>query len=710
MSTGTPPRDETVTEMADALPPGPDWRAHWPGRTLIDECPMPMALVEGETHILRHVNRAFCRFLGMTELALRGEPFRNVAPAGEECLALLDRVARTGLAESHTGRDDTASERLACSYSMWPVRAPGGSPQGILIQVTETASLRQQAIRMNQALMLGSVRQHEITEHAEALNVQLQAEIGQRRLAELQLNARQREIATSELLYRTLTESIPHIVWTATAEGTIEFANAKWSEYLGIDLTSFNREGWALLLHPDDRERSLHAWRNGLRSGVAFQMEHRLRNISGGAFRWYLSSATPLPNANRDLVKWFGTSTDIEDQKRTQQADFMKQKLESLGVLAGGIAHDFNNLLCSILGGATLAASDLPADHPLQATLANIVTASERAASLTRQMLAYAGKGRFLIEQIDVANLVNSACGQLSPSLPDNVRVIQENGVSLPLVDADESQMQQMVTNLLTNATESMDAVSGGSVLVRTSLRVLRSGAPEAGRLQTRNLKAGTYVVLEVRDNGCGMDEATLAKIFDPFFTTKFTGRGLGLAAIEGILRSQGGAIAVESTRGVGTKCQVYLPVSARGKRPPPTPSHSPHPNGASVVLVVDDDEMVRVITKLSLENGGYSVRLAEGGGEALRILLSQPDPPISLAIVDLSMPRMNGRQLVQQVRASGIRLPVVVSSGYEENEVFAEFAGLDIGGFIQKPFTPRQLVRLVTSVLNPAAAPDSTR
>jgi two-component system cell cycle sensor histidine kinase/response regulator CckA len=220
--------------------------------------------------------------------------------------------------------------------------------------------------------------------------------------------------------------------------------------------------------------------------------------------------------------------------------------------------------------------------------------------------------------------------------------------------------------------------------------------------LATFNLLPGSYIVVQVRDNGCGMDAATKAKIFDPFFTTKFTGRGLGLAAVAGIARSQGGAVAVDSVVGEGTTFAVYLPVSLRVLSPVRAHLAPLRNTGAATVLVVDDDTMVRRVTQLSLEDAGFHVILASGGQEALQTLLSDYEAPISLVVLDLRMPGMSGKQVLQHMKVLGIDVPVLLSSGYNEREVRDEFTGIEFAGFIQKPFTPRQLGNFVTRLLYP--------
>ncbi len=668
---------------------------------MIDTAPMPMVFVEGHDHVIRYVNPAFCFLIGEPECDLIGCTFSHAVCESSELLSLLDRVHRTGQTETHVGQDNAVANPFCWSYVMWSIRSadPGGT--GIIIQVTETTPFHHQAIALNQALIIGSVRQHELTESAEALNALLQAEILQRQQAEQEVEIQQRALQASELQYRKLIEAIPQIVWTATPQGTLDFVNSKWFEYLGIDLDSFNWAGWQALLHPDDKDRSLREWSAGLKSLSAFQIEHRLRNVSGGSFRWYLSRAVPIGTEAGQIEKWFGTSTDIEDQKRAETALLNKQKLESLGLLAGGIAHDFNNLLVPILGGASFVIDTLPSSHPLQEILANIVRAGESAAHLTRQMLAYAGKGQFVIQLVDMGEVIRSACDLVKASIPNSVQLTLQTGKGLLMVEADPGQMQQVVMNLVLNAVEAIDKSTSGSVTLKTYPLEITASQIETIEPVLGSVIPKLYVVLEVQDTGSGMDEATKAKIFDPFFTTKFTGRGLGLSALEGILRTQQGALEVQSEIGHGSTFRVFLPASLRRKHAQVPVARSPQQSRRGTVLVVDDEEMIRQLAKVGLEASGVSVRVAAGGAEALAILRETLESPIALIVLDLSMPGMSGKQFMQQLVLLGIELPVLVCSGFSEDEVYQEFSGLRIAGFIPKPFTFRQLSDRVANVLN---------
>jgi signal transduction histidine kinase/CheY-like chemotaxis protein len=397
----------------------------------------------------------------------------------------------------------------------------------------------------------------------------------------------------------------------------------------------------------------------------------------------------------------------IAERARSDEKLLQKQKLESLGILAGGIAHDFNNLLTGILGNASLAMDMLPQDSPVARMLEDVMQASERAAHLTRQMLAYAGKGRFVLERLDISRLVREISHLIKSSIPQNVQICLDLGDDLPVIEADGSQIQQLVMNLVINAAEAIPSERTGSVTVITRTQHLdESYLAQLGA--SSDLAQGEYVALEVRDTGSGMDEATLRRIFDPFFTTKFAGRGLGLAATEGIVRGHGGVLKVYSSPGHGSTFKVLFPALAEGKRReevrPPAPVKVPA--GSGTVLVVDDEEVVRRTAKSALERGGYDVVLAEDGPEGIRIFEALKDR-IALVLLDLTMPGLGGEEVLLRLQAIGPQVRVILSSGYNEVEVIQRFAGKGLAGFLQKPYTAAALIDAVNQVLASAPGQD---
>jgi signal transduction histidine kinase/CheY-like chemotaxis protein len=358
------------------------------------------------------------------------------------------------------------------------------------------------------------------------------------------------------------------------------------------------------------------------------------------------------------------------------------QKLESLGLLAGGLAHDFNNLLVGVLGNAALVREDLPPDSALRVHVEQIELAGQRAAALTRQMLAYSGSGRLELTPVDVPALVEEIAHLIAAAISKQARLELDLDTAAGItVLGDPGQLSQVVMNLITNAAESLDGE--GTVSVRTGL------VPACDR-----------VFIQVSDTGCGMNEDTLSQIFEPFYTTKFTGRGLGLAAVSGIIRSHGGEIDVHSRVGEGTTFRVVLPTVTAA---PPSKQIEPtallHPSGR--ILVVDDEPAVLDVACHILERHGYDVVSATSGFEAIR-RLGAAEGPIDAAIVDMSMPGLNGLETMQGLRRDAPALPVILSSGYTTESFYA---GLPPGTrFLQKPYAGEDLLALLQAVICEAA------
>ncbi len=388
---------------------------------------------------------------------------------------------------------------------------------------------------------------------------------------------------------------------------------------------------------------------------------------------------------------------DVSESKRLETKMREAQKLESLGVLAGGLAHDFNNLLTGIMGNAGMVLEWLPSDSPARPALLNVVRASERAADLTRQMLAYSGKGRFVLQRVDVSDLVREIAELIRTSIPRKVRLEMHLNDRLPPVEADPGQIQQLIMNLVINGAEAIGE-NPGTVVVRTGVQQVT--AKSLLGYMPSEVVGGAYVFLEVRDTGIGMNEQTRARIFDPFFSTKFTGRGLGLAAVSGIVRSHCGCLKVDSAPGAGSTFRVLLP-AVEGPSAAQLREILPRKElvGAETILVADDEEIVRRTAKTALEHYGYSVVLAQNGLEALQIFNGMHSR-ISLVLLDLTMPVMNGEETLQRLRALEPDVKVIVSSGYNEAETIRRCGGASVTGFIQKPYTPARLAEKIKSVL----------
>ena len=402
--------------------------------------------------------------------------------------------------------------------------------------------------------------------------------------------------------------------------------------------------------------------------------------------RWTEWRAYPTADGVAALV------TDVTQKRRLEAQLQQSAKLESLGVLAGGVAHDFNNLLVGILGNASLAEDMLPDSHPAKEVVHEAVRASERAAELTQQLLAYSGKGRFVVELIDLAELVRDNLVLLKTSIAANVELKTVLPDNLAAVRADRAQMQQVVMNLMINAAEAIGSRPGQVSLELREVKVHEGTDPAPG----------SYVRLEVRDNGCGMTAEIQNRIFDPFFTTKFTGRGLGLAAVQGIVRAHHGAIRVESTPGVGTTFRVLLPAVAERPRPRRPADGPADAESSGTVLIIDDEEMVRRTAQMALQARGYRTLTAENGREGVEIF-EREAARISAVILDMTMPVMTGEQalpLLKQVRQN---VPVILSSGFTEADVTKRFGERALDGFIQKPYTAANLAKAVQQAIRGA-------
>ena len=389
----------------------------------------------------------------------------------------------------------------------------------------------------------------------------------------------------------------------------------------------------------------------------------------------------------------------VEEQHRSLERQLLHvQKLESLGVLAGGIAHDFNNLLVSVLGNAGLALAELEPSSPIRSRLMDIELAAQRAAELTRQMLAYAGRGRVLVQQVNLSDLVVELVTLLRTVVARTADIDVRLTDNLPDVEADASQLRQVVMNLVTNAADAIGSAPGRIEI--TTGRMVATREYLAYSCVGQEPAPGEYVFAEIADTGCGMDEKTLARIFDPFFTTKATGRGLGLAAVLGIVRSHKGAIAVESTRGVGSRFRLLIPPVAAGSSSSEA-AGSPQKVQAAIgtILVVDDDDGVRTVATLSLERAGFRVVSARDGEECLA-LMRNSGAEVDGVLLDMTMPKMSGAQTCRLIAQMRPELPIVLTSGYTEPDADGRFDIRDVAGFLQKPFTPSNLVQMVQDAL----------
>ncbi len=388
-----------------------------------------------------------------------------------------------------------------------------------------------------------------------------------------------------------------------------------------------------------------------------------------------------------------------EKRKRLEAQVLHAKKLESLGVLAGGIAHDFNNLLVGILGSASLAASEVREDSSIRERLEVIQNAALRASDLATQMLAYAGKGTRHVEPLSISELVTETSRLLEHTI-SNKAILRLELASDPLmVRGDATQLRQVLMNLLTNASDALEGRSG-SITLGTGTIDAEPGDFRDSVIATE-LPAGKYHFVQVEDDGSGIHQESLTKIFDPFYTTKFAGRGLGLAAVLGIVTAHEGAIQLESATGTGTRFKVFLPALTSngvltGAAKPKSSSASWH--GQGTVLVVDDEELVRNVAALILKKHGFQVLTAADGREAIELASKSRD--LSLVLLDMTMPGMDGEQTHRALRELNPGLPVVLSSGFGEQDAARRFRENPPDAYVQKPYRVGELVSAIRSVL----------
>ncbi|MDR3580272.1 MAG: PAS domain S-box protein [Oryzomonas sp.] len=447
-----------------------------------------------------------------------------------------------------------------------------------------------------------------------------------------------------------------------------------------------------LALFPDDRLNEELDILNTIARGESVEHFETVRVRKDGRKLDVSVTISPIRDQNGTVNGVSKVVRDITDRKRAanERLEFERQlmqtqKLESLGVLAGGIAHDFNNILMSIIGNADLALTRINKESPATENLCRVLEASTRAADLARQMLAYSGKGKFIVETIDMNLMVEEMTHMLEVSISKKAVLRLNLHQPLPSVKADTTQLRQVIMNLVINASEAIGDKSG---IIAISTGCINCDQQYLQNVQLKeDLSEGLYVYLEIADTGCGMDKETLTKLFDPFFTTKFTGRGLGMAAVQGIVRGHKGAIKVYSELGKGTTFKVLLPASTLPQELFNGNAH-PDPNwhGSGTVLLVDDEETVLGIGSEMLRELGFDVITATDGQLGVDLFRENRDK-IDFVILDLTMPHMDGEQCFRELRQLKPVVKVIMSSGFSEYEVTQKFMGKGLAGFIQKPY-----------------------
>ena len=461
--------------------------------------------------------------------------------------------------------------------------------------------------------------------------------------------------------------------------------------------------GWRNLLHPEDRESAAHRLDTARQEGGAYRVQYRLMHRDGSE-RWVEDSGVARIGSGGEVARMLGSVKDISERKLAEQERLglerqmlHAQKLESLGVLAGGIAHDFNNLLTAILANLNLAEAGLPEASPVRPKLKAMERAALKAAGLTRQMLAYSGKGKFVVKIHDLNQVVREMTNLLQASIAKKIKLDFALEDGLPFMEADEAQLQQIILNLVTNAS---DAIGDKAGVIRIASYAMQLDEAFLSKvLPGQALEPGPYTILEVGDSGVGMAPEVQAKIFDPFFTTKPAGHGLGLSAIQGILKGHHAGMRVYSEVGRGTNFQIYFPSSSLPLVEDLDFLVEEGVPFSGLVLLVDDESSIREVTAQALVVFGFEVETAADGMEAVEKFLLRPDA-YRLVLLDLTMPRMDGRECFKALRAIRPGLPAILCSGFSEQESVKELFGEGLKGFIQKPYTLNMLRDAFTEAL----------
>ncbi len=437
--------------------------------------------------------------------------------------------------------------------------------------------------------------------------------------------------------------------------------------------------------------------------GVGF-VETRWLKRDGTSVDIYMGTA-PIVRGDPEAGVTF-TVLDITERRRADAERralevrmLQTQKLESLGVLAGGIAHDFNNILMAVLGHADLAQGALAPESPARENIVEIEKAARRAADLCRQMLAYSGKGRFVIASLDLNEVIHEMEHILQVSVSKKAALRFSFNPGLPPVEADVAQLRQVIMNLVINASEALQEARGVITLATGTIDCDR------GYLRSlsldENLSEGRYVFIEVTDTGKGMDAETQRRIFEPFFTTKFTGRGLGLAAVLGIVRGHKGGIKVYTEEGKGSTVKVIFPAGSAPLTAVDAPLAAASGGGSGTILLADDEESVRNVGRQMLERLGFKVLLATNGRHAIEVFTAHK-AEVSCILMDLTMPEMDGEEAFREIRRIDPRVRVLLSSGYNEQEAVQRFVGKGLAGFLQKPYQLALLGKKLREILNP--------
>ncbi len=627
--------------------------------TALEIWPDPAAILDSDFSVV-DVNDPFCKAAGFDKDEAVGQPITKLA-RDFNLWSAEDGKRLFGKEPGATARSDVNSPGMSGYFScvLTPIKADGEQPGAFLLALHDISDIKRKENALNQDMAL----------------------------------------------LEDLLENANDMVQSVDPQGNFLYVNKEWRDTMGYTQEEVGRLNLKDILSKKCTEKCYSMFADVMRGKKLERVETTFITKDGreiaveGNCNCRMENGKPV--ATRGIFRNI-TEKKIEEKARQELEEHMRQlqKLESLGLMAGGIAHDFNNLLMGILGFAELIQLREKPGTNIASYVKNIEQAARRAAELTNQMLAYSGHGRYKIDYLDLSQVITESQLLLGAAVSRKVQLEYDLQDDLPLVEADIDQIRQMLMSLVTNANEAIGD-NAGLVSITTGTRFVDSEYLKSTYINEK-LPEGQYVFMEVRDTGHGIKEEHLSRIFDPFFTTKFTGRGLGLAAVLGIVRGHHGAIRVDSALNEGTSITVLLPAYEfveGGKNQQARKSLDEAMKPTCSVLLVEDEPTVRQVAKLMIEDLGYPVIEARDGREGYDAFVRNRDK-ICLVITDMLMSGINGMELIKKIRESGSRVPVILSSGYNKENIVSQKEEKELSGFIHKPYKEAQLHSLVKKVM----------
>ena len=654
-------------------------------KLIFEQAPNFMVTLMGPNHVFRTVNAAYLRMVGQRDLI--GKPAREALPeiAGQGFFEMLDEVYRTGEAVSQQGAE------------AWVQRSPGGPTERVVVDFVFQP--------------LDNVR-------GETIGIVIQGnDVTAHKLAETKLRE-------AEERFRTMAHTMPVHVWTATADGRLDWVSDQIYAFSGATPGSLVGDAWPAIIHPEDRAEAIATWAKAVETGAVYESEFRLRRADG-AYCWHLVRAVPTRDDQGAVMRWVGTNSEIHEQKELsrQLADLnttleervekrnreleelhdrlaQSQRVEAVGNLAGGVAHDFNNLLQVMTGSLTMAAREIAADSPARVRIDAAMRAVERGASLSSQLLAFSRRQPLQPRSIDLRDLLSDIDDIMRSALGEGMEVELDTPDALWPAYADAASTQNAVLNLVINARDAMEGRGKLKIAVEN-----RHIGPEE-LLGEPDMVAGDYLEVKVIDHGPGIPADTLAKVFDPFFPTKPVGKGtgLGLSTVYGFARQSGGRATIASHPGAGTTVTLLLPRAETAAEPLQWHDPTDIAGGNETVLLIEDDAEVRDATAALLSDLGYRVRTAEDPATALKAARQAPE--FDLLVSDVVMPgELSSRDMAETLQAERPDLPILFISGYSRDAIVRD-GRVDAGvQFLAKPFTKDALAIKVRDALSSAPA-----